>query len=179
MEALGAYQIDLRNLSGDSHEYTYSLGDAFFAELSASEIQKGSLNVSLKLKKIQKSFNLYFHIEGFVFVQCDRCLQDLRLDVAIDEEVNVRLGAIPSEGDEVVVVSEKDGILDVAWLIYEFIMLHLPMVRMHAEGECDKEMIKALHKHQPVVDDDIEYPERKQPREHSHCKDKELFDKRR
>ena len=159
MEPLGIYQIDLKNLSSDSCEYTYSLDDAFFAGLSASEIQKGNLNVSLEVKKIQKAFKLCFHIEGFVFVPCDRCLQDLRQDVNVDEEINVRFGAVPSEDDDLIVVSEEEGIIDVACLIYEFIVLQLPMVRMHAEGECDESMMETLSKHLCIVEDDMPFPD--------------------
>ena len=92
-------------------------------------------------------FVLNFHTEGFVVVPCDRCLDDMEIPVDIDDELKVKMGATFSDENDIVVVPEEDGYINVAWFIYEFIALSLPMKHVHAPGKCNKAMMGALSKH--------------------------------
>ena len=44
-------------------------------------------------------------------------------------------------------VAEDEGILDVTWLLYEFIALAIPIRHVHAPGKCNPAMIRALEEH--------------------------------
>ena len=46
--------------------------------------------------------------------------------------------------DDVVTVDENEGILDASWLVYEFIVLAIPIRHVHAPGKCDPAMTKVL-----------------------------------
>ena len=74
--------------------------------------------------------------------------------------MRVKLGVEYSEEDDIVVVPEEDGYINVAWFIYEFIALSIPMKHVHAPGKFNKEMVNKLSKHLRVVkdeeDDDFE-----------------------
>ena len=63
------------------------------------------------------------------------------------EQAIVKEGEASTEHDASVdaVVAEKDGSLDLAPLIYDFIALAIPIQHMHAEGECDVEMMNKLN----------------------------------
>ena len=56
----------------------------------------------------------------------------------------VKLGTVNSEEDDVIVVDEDEGILDTSWLIYESIVLAIPIKHVHAPGKCNPVMSKAL-----------------------------------
>ena len=88
-----------------------------------------------------------FHIEGFVVVPCDRCLDDMELPVETDDTLKVKLGLEFSDEDDMVIVPEEDGYINVAWFMYEFIALSIPMKHVHAPGKCNKGMMGALNKH--------------------------------
>ena len=61
-----------------------------------------------------------------IIVPCDRCLDDMELEIATDDSLKVKLGADFSDENDIVVVPEEDGYINVAWFIYEFIALTIP-----------------------------------------------------
>ena len=91
-----------------------------------------------------------------IIVPCDRCLDDMELEIATDDSLKVKLGADFSDENDIVVVPEEDGYINVAWFIYEFIALQIPMKHVHAPGKCNKGMLGALHKHLSTSADDAE-----------------------
>ena len=155
----------------DTAEYQYQLDNLFFVELDAPEVQKGKVDVTLKVRKTSGVYQLDFHTEGHVVVICDRCLDEMVQPIETDDRLRVKLGAEYSEDDDMVVVPEEDGYINVAWFIYEFIALSIPMKHVHAPGKCNKEMVDKLSKHLRTVkdeeDDDFEDMEEaeEEPRE--------------
>ena len=144
-------------MSEDICRYEYMLDNDFFMSIDAPEIQKGKLNVKLTVKKSMGIFVLTFHTEGFVIVPCDRCLDDMEIPVDIEDELKVKLGITFSDENDIVVVPEEDGYINVAWFIYEFIALSLPMKHVHAPGKCNKAMMGALNKHLRSSADEEDY----------------------
>lgn len=142
----------------DACSYEYELTNQFFTDIDASEIHKGQLNVQLKVKKSIGAYVLDFHITGSVTVPCDRCLSDLELPVDAENVLKVKLGAEFSDEDDMVIVPEEDGYINVAWFLYEFIELSLPMKHVHAPGKCNKGMMGVLKKHMTHAADDEEAP---------------------
>ena len=140
----------------DSAEYEFQLDNQFFADLDAPEVQKGAVNVSLKVRKTSGVYQLDFHTEGKVIVICDRCLDEMEQLIETDDQLKVKLGTEFSEIDDIVVVPEEDGYINVAWFIYEFIALSIPMKHVHAPGKCNKDMVGKLSKHLRVSGDDEE-----------------------
>ena len=61
--------------------------------------------------------------------------------------LRVKFGEEYSEDDDLVTVAENEGILDVAWFIYEFIDLNIPIKHVHAPGKCNPAMIEKLNEH--------------------------------
>lgn len=127
--------------------YEFSLTNQFFADIDAPEIQKGKLQVQLNVKKTMGIYVLNFHIEGSVVVPCDRCLDDMELPVVTDNTLKVKLGVAFSDENDIVIVPEEDGCINVAWFMYEFIALSIPMQHVHAPEKCNKTMMGVLHKH--------------------------------
>lgn len=141
----------------DTAEYEYQLDNQFFMDLDAPEVQKGQVNVTLKVRKTSGIYQLDFHSEGKVMVVCDRCLDEMEQPIETEDRLKVKLGAGFSEVDDIVVVPEEDGYINVAWFIYEFIALSIPMKHVHAPGKCNKDMVSKLSKHLRVsVDEENE-----------------------
>ena len=138
----------------DTAEYQYQLDDAFFLDLDAPEVQKGQVNVTLKVRKTSGVYQLDFHTEGEVVVICDRCLDEMEQPIETTDRLKVKLGAECSEEDDMVIVPEEEGYINVAWFIYEFIALSIPMKHVHAPGKCNKDMVSKLSKHLRVSGDD-------------------------
>lgn len=142
------YKIDLKGMTADKATYEFLLDNIFFADIDGPEVQKGKLNVVLTVKKSSNAYHLDFQIDGVAWVPCDRCLDDMEVPVSTSEKIVVKLGPEHgSEGDNIIIVPESEGDINVSWLIYEFISLSIPMKHVHGPGKCNKAMTGKLNKH--------------------------------
>ena len=144
MCSLEQFKIDLKGLTSEVTTYEFSLDDDFFAALDETEVESGSLHVSLSIHKASGFFELLFHTVGTVDIVCDRCLDLMQQPIETDNRLVAKLGSTPSEDDDTVMVDENEGMLDTAWLIYEFIALAIPIQHVHETGKCNPAMTKAL-----------------------------------
>ena len=101
----------------------------------------------LTIRKVRDCFELDFHTEGVVHVTCDRCLDQMEQPITSDDHLTVRFGDAADEDEDTVMVDENEGILDIAWLLYEFISLAIPIKHVHAPGKCNAAMTKLLDEH--------------------------------
>lgn len=160
MGKFSLYNIPLRSLAEGKHEFKYELDNKYFGLIDdgTSDIKRGKVNVVLVLKKTSTIFELNFDLVGVVQVPCDRCLDDIPMEVETKNKLIVKFGAEYSEeSDEIVIIPEEDGEINIAWFLYEFIVLSIPMKHVHAPGQCNKAMSSKLNKHKArSADDDSE-----------------------
>lgn len=144
MNSLESLKIDLKGLKDEETSLEFTLDDTYLEALDGADVKKGSLHVSVSIRKATGFFEFNFHIDGEIVIPCDRCLDDMTLPVDTDNCLIVKLGSVYSEEDDVIVVPENEGILDMAWLIYEFVALVIPIRHVHAPGKCNPAMTQAL-----------------------------------
>jgi uncharacterized metal-binding protein YceD (DUF177 family) len=103
--------------------------------------------VNLDVDRQETMLTLHFGINGTVRVVCDRCADEFDHPIEDDREFFVKLGTENAEeSDDVAVVDPDAHDFDVSTLIYEYIILAIPMHRVHPEGQCNPEMIALLTK---------------------------------
>lgn len=142
------YKLPLIGLPLGTHNYEYELGNQFFKDIDGTEVQKGNVHVALTVKNRGNIFELNFEISGVVQVPCDRCLDDMDYEVSTQEHLYVKFGKEYSEeNDDVVIIPEEDGEINLAWFLYEFVALTIPLKHVHAPGKCNKVMSFKLRKH--------------------------------
>lgn len=142
-------------MRSDSASYDYLLDNLFFAKIDGVEVQKGKVNVSLHIKKTSHAFELNFQTDGVVWVPCDRCLDDMEVAISSKDKLLVKFGReYAEEGDNLVVIPEEEGEINVAWFMYEFVSLAVPMKHVHAPGKCNKGMRAKLSEHLRVDGDE-------------------------
>ena len=151
---LNKYRVELKKMMTETSEYRFQLNNHFFEELDSLEIQKGQLDVVLKVKKTSGIYQLDFQTVGVVIVACDRCLDEMEQPIDTNDTLKVKLGMEFSEEGDIVVVPEEEGYINVAWFMYEFIALNIPIKHVHAAGKCNKDMLHKLNKHLRVEGDD-------------------------
>lgn len=145
MCSLETFKINLKAMKTDEMRREYTLDDAFFKALNASEVKGGALHASVSIRKASGFFELHFHAEGTVTVPCDLCLEDMSQPVVADHTLTARLGAeTNTDDDDTIMVDENEGMLDTAWLIYEFVALAIPIKHVHAPGKCNSAMTQKL-----------------------------------
>ena len=146
LRTLKTYQIDLKTLIlADTYSFDYVLDNEFFDSVNGLEVRQGKVNVSLSVVRMSSAFELGFSIKGIVTVTCDRCLEDMEIPIETKNRLIVTFGEMYAEtSDEQVIVSEEEGFINVAWYMYEFIALAIPIKHVHEPGECDEEMASKL-----------------------------------
>ena len=164
MCSLESLKIDLKGLNESEIALEYDLDDAYFRAINAPEVSKGLVHVSLTIRRLSGFFELLFHTEGTVVIPCDRCLDEMSQPIAADNRLAVKLGAEYSDGDDLLTIDENEGILDVSWFIYEFIVLAIPIKHVHEPGLCNAAMIEALEEHSAARSSDEEEVQDVDPR---------------
>ena len=159
-----AYTIDLKGLTEDVTIREFNLDDEFFRALDGSQLEHGALHVSVSIRKMTGFFDLQFHTVGSVTISCDRCLDDMEQLLEANNHLVVKLGDTYSEDDDTVTVDENEGMLDLSWFIYEFIMLAIPIKHVHAPGKCNSAMTRKLEELSGAVRSSEEEAEAIDPR---------------
>lgn len=142
-------------MQADTCKYEFLLDNLFFAHIDGPEVQKGKVNVELTVKKTSRAFELSFQTAGVVWVPCDRCLDEMEQPVTSSDKLMVKFGhEYTEEGDNLIVIPEEEGEINVAWFMYEFVALAIPMKHVHAPGKCNKTMTGKLSKHLRTTNDE-------------------------
>ena len=144
MCSLERFKINLKSLAEEVTTLEYDLDNGFFEFLDGSDLNSGSVHVSVSIRKATGFFELLYHTEGTVTVTCDRCLDDMDQPIETDSRFVVKLGTVNSEEGDVIIVDEDEGIIDTSWLIYESIVLAIPIKHVHAPGKCNPAMSQVL-----------------------------------
>lgn len=147
MSKFAAYNIDLKALGQGKHSYTYTLDDVYFAKIDSAEVQRGEVMAGVDVVVSAAGYDVRFKVEGHVIIACDRCLDDMQQAIKADDRLRIRLGDELADDGEVMVLPERDPVLNVAWFLYELIALSIPIKHVHAPGECNKTMAAKLRSH--------------------------------
>lgn len=145
MERENEFLIPVSGLALGVHDYRFDINDDFFADMEYSEVKQGQVTVSLKVERSEYMMTLNFDIKGKVFVPCDRCGDEFYIPIHSEQMFCIKLGAEElEESDDVVVVPAEEHAYDIRSLVYEYIILSIPMHRVHPEGECNPKALELL-----------------------------------
>ena len=169
MCSLEQFKIDLKALTEEVTSLAFQLDDSYFGALSDAEIKGGSLHVSGSIRKAVGFFELLFVISGTVRIPCDRCLDDM--DQPVETQLRLVAKLVASElvagspdEDDIVMVDERDGVLDLSWFIYESIALAVPIQHVHQPGDCNDAMMRVLSEHSAARSSDADAKQEIDPR---------------
>ncbi len=145
---LETLKIDLKGLNEGVNYLEFDLDDTYFKAIDAPEVSQGKVRVLLDITRTGNDFfTLDFHETGVVMVPCDICLDPMEQSIETTQRLEVKLGTENSEEDDLVMVAEDEGILDITWYLYEFIALAIPIKHVHAPGKCNPAMIRTLEEY--------------------------------
>lgn len=164
MERFRNFDIHYIGLKNGITKIKFDLDSAFFGLFEKSHIQKGNLQVNLDFDKKDSFFMLKFQVDGFVHVACDRCNEDFDYDLACDFEVIVKFDEVAEpnkDEDEVIYISRNDSHINVAEIIYDYILINIPIQVFHPEDKngnstCNPEIIAKLTQLQSEKSEDID-----------------------
>lgn len=137
--------VQFSGLKPGRYEYEFVLDDAFFEVFENDELKEGKVDFQVVLEKHERMLLFYFSFKGKVKSTCDRCLGELEVPVEGEEKLCVKFSDTETcDDDDVVILPESAFKIDLAQWMYEYVVVSLPMQKVHPEGECDAEMLKYI-----------------------------------
>lgn len=134
MDALAPFRIPLSALKADSASYQWEIRPEFFTLIDDEHAPPaGRFQVSLELEHTGGITVLDFIIEGKLGTSCDRCMATIDMPVKADYQVLVKFGDPAESTEEVIVLDPEAPDLNVGNIIYDFILLSIP-IRHLLEG---------------------------------------------
>ncbi len=158
------FTIPFAGLKLGHHSYEFEVDDAFFEDLDYSLVKKGNVAVSIDLEKKETMLILQFDLTGSVEVECNLCTDPMDQSVNASYPLIYKFGLEDLEDDSIIVIHPDSYQIDVSHPIYEFLTLALPLRTVHAEGQCNQEMLDTLNKYLSSPTDESEKNDQIDPR---------------
>jgi len=137
---LKAFHVNIIGLRLQAHHFDFALGDAFFKEYGADQVSGGTVEVVMVLDKKETFIEADFSIKGHVGLICDRSLEPFDFPLDIRKKIVFKYGEEEAElSDEIIVIRHDRAFLDAGQYFYEFIVLEIPMKRLHPRFQDDEE----------------------------------------
>ena len=163
------FEIAFVGLKPGVHEYNYSIDDKFFEPFQQQDFHNCKAHIRLLLDKKSSFMMLKFEIGGSLEVTCDRCNNNLPLELWDEFNITVKMVEEPElmneqeDDPDVYYISRGESHLDVANWIYEFINLTIPMQKVcefeNMDGpHCNPAALDVLKKMEPNEKESKENP---------------------
>lgn len=151
------YVLKFSGLANSVHDFEYTIDKTLFEEFDCEDILDANLDLKLRMEKGERQLVLDFDIQGEVKVICDRCGDEMDLNMNVERRLYIEFGEDFEEQDvDLYVIPFNESSLDLSPFIYEYITLAKPMRCVHGETEgntqtCNSEVIDILEK--PIEED--------------------------
>jgi len=152
-EMPGFYNLPIGGLKEGTGTYDFGISREFFEQFEESEVKEGKLSVRVEADKRSSHIVLKITIEGTVSISCDRCLGIFQHPLGCENRLLVKFGKVHDDSDpDIITVPFDENELDMAQYFYEYILLALPIQRVHPDDSkgnpgCDPEMLMKLKEH--------------------------------
>lgn len=154
MGKFSQFKLPLKSLSKGEHSFEYHLDKEFFKNMESADVRDADVNVHLDVDYNNNVYTLNFTLKGVVTVPCDRCLDDLQIDIDTTYSIKVKYGDTYRDSDDLMEIPESENYLNVAYMIYDTVMLAIPIKHVHPMGKCNRAMSSLLKKHRAHTPDD-------------------------
>lgn len=151
-----AFNLPLKSLAPGEHQFDFDLDKQFFVNMENSDIHGGDLKAVVTVKYNGDVYALHFAVNGTVTLICDRCLDELVYPIEnATYDITVKYGErYNDDSDDVLEIPQGDTTLNVAYMIYDTVVIAIPIKHVHPMGKCNRAMSALLKKHRARVDDE-------------------------
>ena len=150
-----AFEIAFVGLKPGLHSFEYEIEDKFFAPYGEQDFSHCKATIKLELDKKQGFMLLKFDVDGVAEVTCDRCGNNISLQIWDEFNIIVKMVDEPSvmndqeEDPDIYYISKTESHLQLEDWIYEFINLSIPLQKICSEDEkgetlCNPEVLEKL-----------------------------------
>lgn len=132
MKALRDFDIHIFKLSNGQHDYQFEIKGSFFELFTNEILQKGNLTATISLDKTDRMIQVHAAIDGLITLTCDRSLETFEEPVHTEKTMLYKFGEEEQElADDVMVIHKDSQTINIASILFEFILLEVPMKKIH------------------------------------------------
>lgn len=151
MGTLAEYKLPLRPLVIGTHKFSFHLTKDFFEQMESTDVRDGDILAEVTVEYTGEVYEIDMHCTGEVTIACDRCLEDMQESIDADYHIAAKYGDRYNDEDEAMIeMPRSDSDLDISHMLYDTVMLDIPIRHMHAEGQCDSAMSDILERHRVI-----------------------------
>ncbi|MEX0883886.1 MAG: DUF177 domain-containing protein, partial [Cyclobacteriaceae bacterium] len=136
MKFLRKFDIDIIRLKEGEHHFSFEIGKEFLDHFEKihEEVSQSDLKVNVRLDKRANLIEVNFEIIGTVELTCDRSLELFDYPLETEQKIIYKYGLEEKEiSDEIILITQDTQSINLAQLIYEFILLSIPAKKIHPD----------------------------------------------
>mgnify|MGYP000527765296 CR=1 FL=1 len=164
MDILKTFKILIQGLTIGVHQFEFEVKRSFFDSFENSAIKDGNIDVKLHFDKRYSMFVLDFEVEGTVKEECDRCSEEIDLQINGEQQFIIKFSEEEREEiDDVSYINPLASELNVAKYISEVVHLNVPIRKVKSEcdeipSNCEFDILSELNKNIATNDEEAEKP---------------------
>jgi uncharacterized protein len=148
------FKIKLGAINGGENCFLFEIKDQFFEEFTLSDVEHANITATALLDREGDRLVLALTLDGKINkLPCDICTDEISVDIIAETKLIIRTTDEDLVStDEIFYVKTSENAIDLKQLIFELIILNLPIRRQHAFNEdgssnCNEEMIDLVNKY--------------------------------
>lgn len=159
MDKLRNYDISFSGLKNGKHEFRFEIDKTFFQLFDTEqEFTQPEITAEVLLEKHSTFLDFRIKTSGDVELICDISNETFRHPIENEVKVLVKFGEeYDDSNEEVITIPMNDHSFNIAQLIYEDVVLSIPMKKI--SPEVSEEDLEILEKFSPGIEDEKEEEE--------------------
>ena len=146
MKELKEFCIPFSSLKLGTNPFNFEIDKSFFDIFNYSRYSTCNVSLKLDFRKENLLMDLRFHYSGFCEVNCDRCLDLVK--IPIDNKFNCLIKFIQQDQeiikDDIVYLPEDSFEYNIGQLFYEHFLVNFPKRVVHEKNQCNDKQIKLM-----------------------------------
>ncbi|MFL1572306.1 DUF177 domain-containing protein [Riemerella anatipestifer] len=158
MDKFRKYDIVFSGLKNGKHQFEFEIDKEFFSLFNADvDFSESKILVDVLLEKHTTFLECWVKVSGEVTLICDISGNDFPYEIENELKVLVKFGEeYDDSNEEVITILSSDYHFNVAQLVYEAVILSIPMKKVSPEVEGNEEYEALLERYSPKVLDELE-----------------------
>ena len=151
MDRFRNYDIAFVGLKAGKHDFNYEIHQEFFDLFETEqEFFNPEISVDVHLDKHTTFLEFFINVSGTVQLICDISTDEFSENIMNDLKILVKFGEEYDDSNEdIITIPQKDSDFNIANLIYETVVLSIPMKKVAPSVRDNDEYEKLLEKYSP------------------------------
>ena len=147
------FKIQFVGLKEGKHQFNYRVDNTFFESNPYDEILGAQIDVDLEFAKKSTFLELDFSAKGYLSVACDLTNEPYDESIQTSLHLIVKFGDFyEDENEEVLIIPHTETELDISQIIFEMLVLAVPIKKEHpgiADGTLQTDILDKLEELRP------------------------------